>query len=232
MPDQIFQTKILMTEFVTHDVKRYILEKPHGYVFEPGQATELSIDHPQFLNEKRPFTFTSLNDDKVLEFVIKKYAVDDYPNHHGFTEKLDQLKPGADLLLRQPWGTINYEGPGVFIAGGAGITPFIAILRMLQQRNQIADQTLIFSNKKSRDVILEKEFRHMFSDQGKLFLTLTREKKPDLYEFGRINQDFLTNKIDDFSQKFYVCGPPSMVKSIRQTLKELGADSQEIVFEN
>lgn len=231
MPAEIHRVKLLMTEFVTHDVKRFIVEKPHNYQFEPGQAMEMSIDHPQWQDEKHPFTFTSLNDDEVLEFIIKGYPTDDYPDHHGFTEKLHQLQPGAELLIREPWGTINYEGPGVFIAGGAGVTPFIAILRMLRQRQQLADQTLIFSNKTSQDVILEKEFRDMFADQGKLILTLTREKDPDRYEFGRVNAQFLQDKIQDFSQNFYVCGPPAMVSDIKQTLKELGADSQEIVFE-
>lgn len=39
--------KILMTEFVTHDVKRLIVERPAGYDFTPGQATEVSINLPE-----------------------------------------------------------------------------------------------------------------------------------------------------------------------------------------
>jgi cytochrome-b5 reductase len=231
MSERIYQVKLLMSEFVTHDVKRFIVEKPHNYSFEPGQAVEMSIDHPQWQQEKRPFTFTSLNDDQVLEFIIKQYPSDQYPDHHGFTEKLHQLKPGAGLLIGEPWGTIHYEGPGVFIAGGAGITPFIAIFRMLRQRRHIEGQTLIFSNKTSQDVILEKEWRRMFDKEGRLILSLTREKDLEHYEFGRVNQQFLQDKINDFNQKFYVCGPPAMVRSIKQTLKELGAESQEIIFE-
>lgn len=231
MSNNIHRVKILMTEFVTHDVKRFIIEKPHNYDFEPGQATEVAIDHPQWFDEKRPFTFTSLNDDHVLELIVKGYDPDLYPDHHGMTHRLHQLQPGDNLLIEDPWGTINYQGPGVFIAGGVGITPFIAILRMLKQRDTIADQTLIFSNKKSEDVILEKEWRELFADEGQLYLTLTREKKPDHYFFGRVDKNFLKEKIQGFSQNFYVCGPPAMVDSIKADLKELGADSQEIVFE-
>jgi len=33
-----------MTEFVTHDVKRFIVEKPEGFSFKPGQATEIAIN--------------------------------------------------------------------------------------------------------------------------------------------------------------------------------------------
>ena len=31
--------KILFSEFVTHDVKRIIIEKPKGFSFVPGNAT-------------------------------------------------------------------------------------------------------------------------------------------------------------------------------------------------
>jgi predicted ferric reductase len=34
---------------------------------------------------------------------------------------------------------INYRGEGVFIAGGAGVTPFISIFRYLQTNNEIGN---------------------------------------------------------------------------------------------
>jgi ferredoxin-NADP reductase len=220
-----FNCKILKTDYVTHDVKRFILEKPKGFQFTPGQATEMSINLAEWKDKKRPFTFTALNDDQVLEFIIKGYY-----DHQGVTNKLHQLNPGDELIIRKPWGTINYQGPGVFIAGGAGVTPFIAILRQLRKENKIKDNTFIFSNKTEKDVILEKEFKQMFKDGGKLILTLTEEKNP-CYESGRVDKDFLEEKVDDFNQNFYVCGPPAMVKDLKQILKDLGANMDEIVFE-
>jgi ferredoxin-NADP reductase len=38
-----YTVKILETEFVTHDVKRFRVEKPDGCEFKPGQATEVTI---------------------------------------------------------------------------------------------------------------------------------------------------------------------------------------------
>ncbi len=215
---------ILQTQFVTHDVKRFVLQKPKGFKFVPGQATELSIDLDGWRKEKRPFTFTSLNKDLVLEFTIKKY-----PEHRGVTQKLHQLQPGDKIILRQPWGTINFAAKGVFIAGGAGITPFIAILRQLKDKGEIKGNKLIFSNKLRQDIILEKEWQSMFKPED-LSLVLTREKHPDYY-YGRITKKFLQNKIKDFRQKFYVCGPKPMVKDITSYLKNLGADTNSIVIE-
>ncbi|MEK7202691.1 MAG: FAD-binding oxidoreductase, partial [Patescibacteria group bacterium] len=128
-----YSVKILMTEFVTRDVKRFITEKPAGFVYTPGQATDVAVNLPELKDKTRPFTFTSLNSDLVLEFTIKSY-----PDHDGVTKKLHELKPGDELLISDPWGTIHYKDRGVFIAGGAGITPFIAIFRDLYQKGKLA----------------------------------------------------------------------------------------------
>ncbi len=216
--------KILKTDFVTHNVRRFVLEKPKDFEFIPGQATEVSINKQGWRDKKRPFTFTSLNPDKVLEFTIKGYY-----DHDGVTNKLHQLVPGDELVIREPFGTINYQGSGIFIAGGAGVTPFIAILRSLYRQDKLKGNKLVFSNKTSQDIILEQEFRGMFKDED-LILTLTREENP-CYQHGRVNEEFLKERIKNFNQNFYVCGPPAMVKDLKKTLKELGANIDEIVFE-
>ncbi len=215
--------KIITVESVTHDVKRFIVEKPSDYEFSAGQATDVSINTPAFKNEKRPFTFTSLNDNEHLEFTIKIY-----PSHDGITKELGMLKQGDELIIRDSWGAIKYNGEGVFIAGGAGITPFIAILKQLYENNKIANNKLIFTNKTESDIILKNEFNKML---GENFInTLTHEKK-DGYENRRIDNTFLKEKITDFSQHFYVCGPPSFVEAMSDALGSLGAKSEAVVFE-
>src|SRR6056297_1291666 len=111
-------------EPVTHDTYRLECERPDGYDFRPGQATDLALDREGWRDQTRPFTFTSQPEDPRLEFVIKTY-----PAHHGVTSEVATLIPGEKLLIGLPWGAIHDSGPGVFIAGGAGVTPFIPILR-------------------------------------------------------------------------------------------------------
>ena len=103
---------ILNIDKVTHNVKRFQIEKPEGYSFNPGQATEVSINTLALRNEKRPFTFTCLNSESYLEFTIKIY-----PEHKGITNELSKLKPGSELIIRDVWGDIAFKGEGVFIAG-------------------------------------------------------------------------------------------------------------------
>ncbi|MCL6525080.1 MAG: flavodoxin reductase [Thermoflavifilum sp.] len=215
--------KILSIERVTHNVKHYRVQKPAGYRFTPGQATEVAIRKPGWENERRPFTFTSLNSWDFLEFTIKSYH-----DHPGVTHELDSLQPGDELLIHDVWGAIQYKGEGVFIAGGAGVTPFIAILRQLYADGQLGNNMLIFSNKTKADIILENEFRQMLGDR--FINTLTQESAPG-YDFGKINAEYLKKKISDFHQHFYVCGPDPMVQDIKKALHELGAPESAVVVE-
>jgi ferredoxin-NADP reductase len=218
-----FVVRILNIEEVTHNVKRFEIEKPDGYTFVPGQATDVAINKPEWKNEKRPFTFTSLNEWPFLEFTIKGY-----PAHKGVTGQIHQLSVGDELLIHDVWGAISYKGKGVFIAGGAGVTPFIAIFRQLYKDKSIKGNKLIFSNRTSADIIMKDEFEKML---GENFINvLTDESVPGVHN-KRIDKQYLKDVIKDFNQHFYVCGPEEFTKGITDTLVGLGAKVEEVVFE-
>ncbi|MDZ7635068.1 MAG: FAD-binding oxidoreductase [Bacteroidales bacterium] len=160
--------KIISTGSLTHDVKVFRVEKPAGYSFTPGQATDVSVNTPELKNKKRPFTFTGLNHDPYLEFIIKIYTA-----HKGVTNEIDKLEPGDELIIRNAWGAISYKGPGIFIAGGAGITPFVSIFRDLKTKNQLRSNRLIFANKTKADIIMEEELRELL---GPDFINILSEE--------------------------------------------------------
>lgn len=215
--------RILETDEVTHNVRRFKFERPAGYDFEPGKATEVAIDRDGWRDEKRPFTFTSLRDWDHLEFTIKIYS-----DHDGVTNELGKLSAGDTLLIDDAWGTIRYKGKGTFIAGGAGVTPFIAILRDLADRGEIDGHRLIFSNKTERDIILRDEWSAM---EGLDCLFVVTDEASGQLPHGRVDKGFLKENVSDFGQHFYVCGPDQMVEDIRGALAELGAKADALVFE-
>lgn len=218
--------KILNIWKVTHNVRRYELERPLGYRYEPGQATDLSLDEPGWRDRKHPFTFTSLPDAPTLEFTIKSYFA---TGGDGMTERLFSYEPGQSLVLRDSWGTITYKGPGTFIAGGAGVTPFIAILRDLDRQGKLAGHKLIASNRTARDIILRDEFEAM---PGLSTLwTVTGDADAKGVQHARINAAFLREHITDFSQNFYLCGPDDMVKELREVLAGFGAKAEAVTWE-
>lgn len=215
--------KILSVEPVTHNVRRFRVEKPEGYSFTPGQATEVAIDDPRWREEKRPFTFTSLNEWPDLEFTIKIYD-----DHDGVTNQLGKLREGDRLVLHDVWGAIAYKGPGTFLAGGAGITPFIAIFRELHQQSKLDGCSLYFSNRTDRDIILRDELE---SYLGGDFHNVITGDEPTAFEHDFIDSAFIRDRISDFDQHFYVCGPDEFVQDLSKILEECGARADALVFE-
>lgn len=217
--------KILDIAEITHNVRRYTLEKPEGYSFKPGQATDVSLDEDGWRDNKHPFTFTALSDAPHLELTIKSYF---NTGGDGMTERLYGYKPGQSLVIRDVWGSITYKGPGTFIAGGAGVTPFIAILRDLHHNRKMAGHTLIASNKTEADIILRDEFEG-FRGLNTVWTVTGDPQSKLLHE--RVDSKFLKSHITDWTQNFYLCGPDPMVAELRGTLKELGANVENVTWE-
>ena len=215
--------KIKSIRHITHDVLQIVTEKPDQYEYTPGQATEISINKTGWKDEKRPFTFTSIPVDDYLEFTIKTY-----PSHKGVTNELLKLKMDDELILHDVFGAIAYNGKGLFIAGGAGVTPFICILRNLQFKNEIRGNKLIFANKAKEDIILKTEFEKLLGDN---FINILSDEVADGYAHGKIDEDFLKTNISGFAQQFYVCGPPSMMDAMKKQLANLGVGKKAITVE-
>ena len=215
--------KIESIDPVAHDVIRFRTTKPANFAFIPGQAVEISLNKEGWQNEKRPFTFTSLPDDSYLEFTIKTY-----PERHGVTNELLQAKVGDGFILHDVFGTIGYQGEGVFIAGGAGVTPFISIFRQLEKLQQIGNNKLVFANKTMSDIILKNYF---ISILGKNFINILSNENLPGYPFGHITQALLAEHITANDQKFYICGPDPMMDAVEAQLKLLGIASASIIKE-
>jgi ferredoxin-NADP reductase len=214
--------KIKSIKKVTHDVLQIIIEKPTDYIFTPGQATDVCINKPNWENEKRPFTFTCLPSDDHLEFNIKTY-----PSHKGVTNELLQLKENDELIIDDAFGDIAYKGEGVFIAGGAGVTPFIAIFRNLQSKNKIGNNKLIFANKTKADIIHEEEFTKLL---GKNFINIISDEKIEGYAYGFITESFLKENID-INKRVYLCGPPPMMDAVEKFLDNIHIVKELIIKE-
>jgi len=215
--------KINSIKHITHDVIKIVTEKPRHYNYTPGQATGISINKEGWIKEKRPFTFTCLPQHDYLEFSIKTY-----PSHKGVTNELLQLKKKDELILHDVFGAIAYKSEGVFIAGGAGVTPFICIFRDLKSKNLIGNNKLIFANKTKRDIILSSEFKKIL---GKNLINILSDEKAEGYAHGLITEGFLKSYISDSTKNVYICGPPPMIDAIEKQLINLKIDKKQIIKE-
>lgn len=217
------KVNILSIENATHDVVQIKTEKPQNITYLPGQAADVAIKKSGWEEEVRAFTFTSLPTDDHLEFFIKTY-----PKHKGVTEQIGQLNPSDTLLIGDVFGDIKYENEGIFIAGGAGITPFIAILKNLQEQNEVANNKLIFANKRTDDIIEHAFFNDLLGDN---FINVLSEEKSDVFEYGFVTKDILASTMEGQDPYIYLCGPRPMMDAVWEQLKELGIEDSKIIKE-
>ena len=215
--------KVISTEFLTHDVIHLVTEKPANFNYIPGQAVEIAINKTGWETKSRPFTLTSLPGDDNLEFIIKTY-----PSHNGVTNELLEIKSGDELVAGSIFGEIEYKGEGLFIAGGAGITPFIPILNELKKNKSIGNNKLIFANKTKADIILKDKFEELL---GENFINVLSEEKLPGYEYGFVTADIIKKHMNDSIRYFYVCGPKPMMELIEKYLLELGVSYTKIIKE-
>ena len=216
--------KILNIENITHDVLAITTENPEGLTYTPGQATEIHINKEGWREEGRPFTFTSLPEEEHLEFNIKIYH-----SHNGVTAQMVDLQEGDELILEDVFGAIEYKGEGLFLAGGAGVTPFISIFRQLDASGKVGNNKLLFANKTRADIIHKDYFSDLLGDN---FINILSDEETGEYAHGFITREFIEKHMDSEDPYLYLCGPPPMMESVGKNIDELGIGEERIVKES
>jgi ferredoxin-NADP reductase len=190
------EVKILSKRNLNHDVIQFRLERPVGYQFVAGQAIELMLSEP-VSKGPAPFTFTGLNTDPYLELTIKIYE-----EHKSLTAALSRLNVGDTVMITDPWDSFINSGPGIFLAGGSGITPFVALLRQMQKEGKVGNSWLFFSNKTSDDVFLHAELKNILGDHYVNVITRDENGEDSHY----IDEALLKKYVKDLSQPFMYAG--------------------------
>ncbi|TNF18264.1 MAG: flavodoxin reductase [Rhodobacteraceae bacterium] len=209
-------------EPVTHDTHHLVFDRPDGFAYKPGQGVELHLLKDGWRDKGRPFTPVTLPDEPTLDFVIKSY-----PDHHGVTEQIGAMAPGDEMEMTGPFGALSDQGPGVFIAGGAGITPMIAILRKrLRDHGTLEGSTLVFANKTEADIIWRDRFEAM---KGLTTAFVVDEAGAGVPQ-QRLDKPYLRQFVEPDS-RCYLCGPPPMMDAVRKALQDLGLKDDRIVEE-
>lgn len=218
-----YKVKVLSIEKIAQNIFKLLIEKPGGYTFIPGQFTEISLNEDIQSSNKAHFSFTGLVDSDNLEFIMKPCS-----GCNTLVKEIINLKLSDELIIREPQGHLRYKGMGTFIAGGTGITPFISIFRNLKQKNDLAGNKLIYSNKTINDAILHKELLEML---GMNYTNLFTEERFQNFYFGRIDRNFLRMEIVDFAQYFYVSGSVEFLQNVKMILRYFDVADDSIISE-
>jgi len=192
--------------------------KGRGINFTPGQFVFVSFVDNNISAESHPFSISSAVSEKNLRLTIKSLG--------DYTSQLRNLKAGALAKIEGPFGRFSYQDVKnknqIWIAGGIGITPFLSMARSLKNAEYKIDLYYCVNNEK--EAIFFTEFLKI-SQQNPNFriISFYSEKQ------GFINAEFIQKISGDlFRKEIFLCGPPAMMKSLKEQFLKLKVSRKNI----
>ena len=187
----------------------------------PGQFVLAAFgDGPTYrgCGEFHPFSVSGVGPDGAMSVSIKALG--------PCTRRIQNMEPGVQVRLQGPFGSFlagESRAPQLWIAGGVGITPFIAALR---QGAVSQPTTLIYLFRTEQDAAFLDELQtHARSDAR--FELLTEASGQSLPDF-----DGLLSRVARIGERqVYICGPAGLLQAVTARLRRLGLPSASIHFE-
>ena len=198
--------------------------KPVGWPVraKPGQFGFLHVSKPG-LREPHPFTIAGRGEGGSVRFAIKPLG--------DFTKKLrEQIEVGDRVSVEGGYGRFTHtrgSGRQVWLAGGIGITPFLAMAASIQpdEKRKIH---LVHCVRDASEAVDEVLLGEKAGEVANFSFTLHDSAKD-----GRIDADKLVagTPFDLNGADLWFCGPPPLREAIVAGLKKSGRKIGRVEFE-
>jgi predicted ferric reductase len=223
-----FRIACLVSE--TGDVTSVYIEGRNMELFpvEAGQFMIVRFWTKGFRWEAHPFSMSCLPNGNHLRLSIKGVG--------DFTKRISELKPGTPVFIDGAHGIFtslhSRSSKILLIAGGIGITPIRALAEEMSATGR--DVVLIYANRNRSAIVFEKELNELAGkSEGRLKIVhVLSEDAEWIGEKGRLDKEKVSKLVPDLSSReVFLCGPPMMMKFVRNSLSELNVPKSRIHFE-
>lgn len=157
----------------------------------------------------------------------------------------EQLKVGDSLEVMRPTGNFGTEISAaqakhyVAFAAGSGITPIISIIKTVLATEPQSRFTLLYGNRDVQSIIFREEIeglKNEYMTRLAVHHFLSREQLDAPMMNGRLSGDKCQQifgklvQLDDIDE-FFICGPESMIFSVRDYLVAQNIPAEKVHFE-
>ncbi|HEY6474503.1 MAG TPA: FAD-binding oxidoreductase [Acidimicrobiales bacterium] len=226
--------RVEAVEELTHDIRRLVLTGD-ALTFKPGQYVDITIPGTE---EVRSFSMANVpngNDPARLEFMIKIYP------DGRFSSLLadEQLAPGDEVQVSGPYGVFTLreksERPLLFIGGGAGMAPILALLRSMAEKGSERPAVYYYGARGPGDLFHLEELAEL---QNRLpnfrFVPALSHCDEDADWEGE--RGLITDVVARSEQELgevdaYLCGPPPMVDAAIAMLDQGGVPESRVYYD-
>ena len=234
LPIQQAVAEVVSKDSVTHDLRHLVLRlvEPAEVKFFPGQYMDIAVPGTDQVRSFSVANTTSRGG--TLVFVIKVYP------EGLFSRFLDErLAVGDRLELTGPFGVFTLRDADtelLFVGGGAGMAPILALLRTMAERGIQRKATFFYGARGERDLCFTAELAAI-ADKLPNFTYIPALSESPQSDAGWSGE---TGLITDVVKRLatsaagahaYVCGPPPMVEAAIPLLETLGVPNKRIYYD-
>lgn len=209
------------------------------YLFKQGQSLTIRKELGG-AEVRRTYSICSSPFDNILKVAVKKQEGGVFSTYAN-----EQLKAGDYLEVMPPIGNFythldplnkkNY----VAFAAGSGITPVLSIIKTTLLTEPQSTFTLVYGNRNKNSIIFKEELEALkdkFISRFRIYHILSREKSEAELNYGRIDRAkcaLLFDKLIDLKScdEFFLCGPESMIFTVKDFLLDKSVSKEHIHFE-
>lgn len=198
--------------------------RPLGAALQPvaGQfvlARFLDGERYRACGEFHPFTASAVGADGTLKVAVKALGACSW--------RIQEIAPGVLVRLQGPFGDFladAADAPQLWVAGGIGITPFVAALR---ERPCAQPTTLLYAYRSEADAAFVDELQAAqdADPNFRLVAVATGSAAPEL--------DALLDRVDDLAHRHVqVCGPAGLARALLPRLLARGVAPDRVRHES
>ena len=227
-------SKLTRREEVAEGTMAFYFEKPSGFNFKAGQFADVTLTGPPETDAEgntRTFSIASPPFENQLVFTTRMRDT-------AFKRSLRKVPLATEVQIGSAAGSFtlhkNRAKPGVFLAGGIGITPFLSILRQADHDRLLHKLYLFYSNRRPENAAFLDTLQtlEMTNPNFHLICTMTEMSKSNKEWTGEtvlIDKEMLSRHLAVLQGPiYYIAGPPTMVAAMRQTLVGAGVEEDDI----
>ncbi|GAB4246332.1 MAG: hypothetical protein Kow00129_06580 [Thermoleophilia bacterium] len=212
------------------DVTTFRFDKPGSYEYRAGQWGVIDIPSTGGTLSHH-FTHASSPTEPYLDITT-------HVRETEFKKTLDRLQPGTEVQMKGPFGQFYLRDEherAAFVTGGIGITPVRSILRDLADSGAESPEIVVFYANRRLETAVYRDELDALDDQLPFLeiIHVPSEPAPDWQgQSGHIDRETITSVLENPADWiFYLCGPPGMVKDMRELLRTLSIANNAILAE-
>ncbi|HNP35299.1 MAG TPA: 2Fe-2S iron-sulfur cluster-binding protein [Woeseiaceae bacterium] len=228
----------------TRDSVRLALDVPKElrefFAFQPGQHLPLRATVDGKL-VRRTYSICSAQHAWPLEIGVRVQPGGAFSGYVA-----NELQPGDELEVMPPFGQFHKGSNGrgakayVAFAAGSGITPILSIVASILAEEADSEVCLFYGNRRLATTMFIDDLyalKNRYPSRLQLHFVFSQEEQEFPIAAGRLDAD----KVRDLWARFlhgmepdeaFICGPDTMIDTVRETLAELGMSAASVHAEH